>query len=422
MWPKLSSAPWRARHTHSSRLLDRVEGVSGAFLTEIRWTDVLDVVLVAAFIWAAFAWLRQTRSRLALLGVVLLSGLYLAARQLDLQLTVWILQGFFAVLVFVLVVVFQDDLRRIFERIAILGLRRRASKIAPDVGDALIRAVARQARDRTGALYVIPGRESLGHLLDGGIELDARLSEPLLLALFDRHTPTHDGAAVVSGARVERVAAHLPLSTQKIRGGTRHAAALGLAERSDALCVVVSEERGTVSVARDGQLRRLADPDQLAGELRDFLSATAAAVGESASWRGLLRRWPEALAAMAAAIVMWLVLVPGTGTDEVIRKAPVVVDNLPAGYRLVGVEPPEVHVTLAGPRLSFFRGTGDVRVRVDAVLVELGRRTFRLSAAQVEHPSRLDVITIEPDRVKLSVEREDEAADPPEAEAPTPDP
>ena len=92
-------------------------------LPEIRWSDVLDVVLVAVFLWATFGWLRHTRSRLALTGVLLLSGVYLAARQLDLQLTVWLLQGFFAVLVFVLVVVFQEDLRRIFEQIAVWGLQ-----------------------------------------------------------------------------------------------------------------------------------------------------------------------------------------------------------------------------------------------------------------------------------------------------------
>ncbi len=145
-------------------------------LTPIRWTDVLDIGLVAVFLWAALGWLRHTRSRLALLGVVLLSGVYLGARQLELQLTVWLLQGFFTVLVFVLVVVFQEDLRRIFEQIAVWGLRRRAPALPSDAVETLVNSVAEQTRRREGALYIIPGRDPLDRHLDGGIDLDAEIS------------------------------------------------------------------------------------------------------------------------------------------------------------------------------------------------------------------------------------------------------
>ncbi|UCE85770.1 MAG: hypothetical protein JSU66_15810 [Deltaproteobacteria bacterium] len=127
----------------------------------MRLTDVLDVSLVALILWAGIVWLRHTRARLALIGVMIVAAVYLAARRLDLELTAWILQGFFAVLVLILVVVFQDDLRRLFEQLAVWGLRRKPPATPLGVIDTLARAVARLAETRTGGLIVIPGREPL---------------------------------------------------------------------------------------------------------------------------------------------------------------------------------------------------------------------------------------------------------------------
>ena len=251
---------------------------------------------MAALLWAGIVWLQRTRARLAMLGVGIVGVVYLVASRLGLQLTAWILQGFVAVFVFVVVVVFQDDLRRLFEQIAVWGLRRRPTTSPPQVVDILTRSVARLARTRTGALVVLPGLDPLDRHIEGGIELGARISEPLLLSLFDASSPGHDGAVLVEGDRATRFAVHLPLSTdrgQLGQGGTRHAAGLGLSERADALCVVVSEERGTVSVARDGLLRVLPQPEALASELHSFIAATSPSEAPLARWRGLVSRWRE---------------------------------------------------------------------------------------------------------------------------------
>lgn len=376
-------------------------------LRQIRWTDAVDVVLVAAILWTAYAWLRRTRSRLAMLGVVFLTGIYLAARQLGLQLTVWILQGFYAVLVIVLIVVFQEDLRRLFEQIAVWGLRRRAEALGSDAVDMILRAVAYQTRTRTGALYVIPGRRSPDPYLEGGIELDARLSEPLLLSLFDPHSPGHDGAVVIAGPRLARFAVHLPLSTDHVqvgKAGTRHAAALGLAERTDALCVAVSEERGTVSVARDGRLRQLESPGHLASEIRSHLEKTAAGGEVRGPWRAAWRRWPEGVAALTAALAVWMVLIPGSRPIKAERTAEVVVESLPADYVLEAIKPPEVQVTVQGPRLFLPPESEKLRLRLepDPGLLQLGRRTFSISPAEVEVDSHVTVVSVDTESVQLS--------------------
>ena len=377
-------------------------------LPSLSWTDVVDILVVSAFLWAAMLWLRRTRARAALAGLAILGLVYFAAHQLDLRLTAFILQGFFAVLVLILVVVFQDELRRIFERIGVLGLRRRRPVPPPDSIDVLARTAWRLARTRTGAILVLPGREVVERHLQGGVALQGLLSEALLLSLFDPHSPGHDGAVIVQGDLVSRFAVHLPLSTRQADlgpGGTRHAAALGLAERTDALCLVVSEERGTVSLAEDGHLKVVPDPDRLATRLRRFAERVAPQPA-AARRRWLARRWPEALLALLLASTAWLLTASGLDMAASVRSAPVVVENLPAGYVLDDVEPSEVRVTLTGPRRTLYFGDlSDLRVHIDAHLVGSGRRTFEVSPRQVTPPTGVAVLAVEPSQVRLSVHR-----------------
>jgi hypothetical protein len=201
---------------------------------------------------------------------------------------------------------------------------------------------------------------------------------------------------------------HLPLSTnhaQLSQRGTRHAAALGLAERTDALCVVVSEERGTVSVAEDGDLRTLQAPHQAADEIRAFLHRLTPASGErSPRMQRWLGQWREGVLALPVAGLLWALAVPGATVIEIKRDVAVSVKGVPAAYELERVTPESVQVTLSGRRRDlYFLGPDAVDVRVDALLVELGRRTFSLAPANVRHPEVVEVRAIEPDSVRLSL-------------------
>ena len=373
----------------------------------LRFADVADLLVVAVLFWIGIAWLRATRARLALVGLVIVGAVYLIARQVGMPLTAWILQSFVAVSVLVVVVVFQEDIRRLFEQVALIGLRRRPLAKVADAVDTLTRALSHLAGEKRGALVVIPGRDPLVRHLEGGVRLDGRISVPLLLSLFDPHSAGHDGAVVLSGDRATLFAAHLPLSTdhaQLGQKGTRHAAALGLAERCDALCLVVSEERGTVSVAEAGQLRTLARPDVVGVEIRRFLAQLAPEEAQGSRWRRLALRWREAGIALALATTVWLLAVPGSGVTQIERSVPVQILDLPAGYELESVDPPEVQVTLSGRRRDLMVLEPDeVAVRVNATLVELGRRTFPLAAEQVSRPANAEVLEILPDSVRISI-------------------
>jgi uncharacterized protein (TIGR00159 family) len=371
----------------------------------------VDIALVATLLWSAFVWLRRTRARWALLGITILGAGYLLARQFGLPLTTWILQVSIVVFVIVLVVAFQEDLRRLVELVAVRGLFRRARPPTPEATDILVRSIAQLAADRTGALIVLPGREPLDRHITGGSSVDAELSEPLLLSIFDAHSPGHDGAAIVRGSRLSQFGVHLPLSTnhgQVGYGGTRHAAALGLAERTDALCLAVSEERGVTSVASEGVLRGLYRPEELAIEIHRFVErVTPKRRPARERLSALLGRWPEAVGALTAAALLWLLVVPGSGVVTAVRSASVVVQNLPEGFVLTGVEPRAVEVTVSGPRRALVLGDPDaIEVHVDALLVQLGRRTFQVTPDLVAHPEGFQVHEVNPKQIRLSVAKD----------------
>ena len=327
-------------------------------LLNIAPTDLVDIAVVGLLLWGLVAWTRRVHTWMALLGLAFLSVFYLIAQQFKLQLTVWIFQGFVAALVVVVVVVFQDDLRRLFEQIAALGLRRKAPRPDRFSLGALIRGLHQLAKKKRGALVVLPGREPLERHLQGGVFLDAEISEDLLDSLFDSGSAGHDGALVMHNNKIAYFGVHLPLSENRDEmqgGGTRHAAALGLAERSDALCLVVSEERGTIGIAARGQLEILDDPGDLLDRIQDHLQHTGTEVkARRIEWRWLGRRLVEGLLSFALALGAWLVFVPGATLAEAVLQVRVDVENMPEGYVLEEVNPKEVEISVAGPRRDMF--------------------------------------------------------------------
>ena len=374
-------------------------------LLHIAPTDLVDIAVVGLLLWGLVAWTRRVHTRMALLGLAFLGVFYLIAQQFELQLTAWIFQGFFAVLVVVVVVVFQDDLRRLFEQIATLGLRRKAPRPDRSHLGRLIRGLHQLAAKRRGALVVLPGREPIERHLQGGVSLDAEISEELLDSLFDPGSAGHDGALVMDENKIARFGVHLPLSENRdeLKGGsTRHAAALGLAERSDALCLVVSEERGTIGIAARGQLEVLDDPGDLLDRIQDHLQHT----GTEVKVRRAGRRLVEGLLSFALALGAWLVFVPGAMFEETVLQVPIAVEHMPEGYMLEDVKPPAVEIAVVGSRRAmFWASNADFQVVIDAKLVEWGRRTFEVSAQSVRHATGLQVKSVEPEKVRLTVHK-----------------
>jgi len=388
-----------------------LSALAGPFF-ELRPLDVVDILLVAALLYGATAWLRRSRGSTAAIGLFSLLLVYAAARAIGLQLISSIFEGFLAFFALVFVVVFQDDLRRFFERVGLWGMGRRGrARVSAAVSDTLTTVLMNFARERVGALIVLPGEQSVAPYVRGGIELNGRLSVPLLESIFDASSPGHDGALIVERDRVTRFAVHLPLSEnfEALAGaGTRHSAALGLSERCDAICVVASEERGQISVARHGELRRLQDPAELASILAEVDAAqeVPGKLGFGARLREAIRslRWRDLAVSTAVTLLVWLALVPGVRPTELTVAVPVTLSSLAPKFTLESIDPEVVRVTLTAPARSFyFLNEGTVAVVVDATLADLGRRTFNLGPEHVRRPSGIEIARIEPDRIKLSL-------------------
>jgi hypothetical protein len=287
----------------------------------------------------------------------------------------------------------------------------------------LVEALSTLARRKHGALVVLPGKDPLDSHVEGGVELGGRVSSPLLMSLFDPDSVGHDGALIVEGDTVTRFSVHLPLSRdfeQLGQLGTRHSAALGLAERTDALCIVVSEERGEISIARDYALRLLRSPDELETELEGFVKTKWDTHTERRTlWSLLTANWIAKIAAAGLALGLWVIFISGGQGVRQQHAVPVLVDDLPAGFEITSVQPKEVQVTLSGPRREFYvLAPGALEVRVDGFLAGLGRGTFPIGPLEVRHPEGLTVLDVTPSTVELVVTRTGEGAEAKEAAPP----
>jgi diadenylate cyclase len=364
------------------------------------WEQLADTVLTAILFWGLIRVLRNRRhSYRTLVGVVVLGLMHVAARTVGLELASSALLGLFATCTLVFALGLQEDVRR-----ALGGLSlSRGPAISEAVLDVLVPATEHMAERKVGALIVLPGREPLLPHINGGVRVDAVLSEPLLLSLFDPGSPGHDGAVIIRGGKVDCFAAHLPLSTdeKELAGrGTRHASALGLSDRTDAICIVVSEERGQISIARGGHLRVVDE-----GGLRRAIGRHLRGDRIAPEQPSLLMRTMEVALALSAAAVLWFAVVPGGVVVSRTVRVPVNVENLPEGYQLED-GPPHVDVTLSGARRALYLlGDQEVEVSVDAWFVGEGKRSFAIRRNDVTVPPDLTVLDVYPRRLDLRVHR-----------------
>lgn len=233
------------------------------------WLDALDIAIVSILLYQIFQRVRGSRAVAVLAGLGLLLGLFFVAQLLGLYTVTWVLQYVFGSLFILIVVIFQADIRQALGEMGSSSFFHRKALKSTGV-DEVVKACVQMARLRVGALIVIERGMRLGDMVKReGIRLDALISEQLLMNIFYPKAPLHDGAVIISGGRIMAAACILPLAVAEGQNfGTRHRAALGIAEESDAIAIAVSEERGEISVAMKGELKRALNAD----ELRDLLN------------------------------------------------------------------------------------------------------------------------------------------------------
>ena len=228
------------------------------------WRPVVEILFIWVLIYFVIRFFQGTRAMQVLLGLIILVVIFLAAKFFELNSIIWVLSKVFAVGVVAFLIIFQPEMRRVLARLGTTmstGFLSKGGAI-----DEVIRACDHLARHRTGALIALERDVGLKNYIESGMMLDAKVSAELLISLFDPHTPTHDGAAIISGDRIACCGSLFPLTQMSdlpTSVGTRHRAAIGLTEENDAVCIVVSEETGNISVSVFGKLTKALNPEDL---------------------------------------------------------------------------------------------------------------------------------------------------------------
>jgi diadenylate cyclase len=261
--------------------------------------NIFDILVVAVIIYWLLWFAQGTRATQLIRGIVLLLALaFIFGTTFQLTALNWVLQQTWPVLLISLPVIFQPEIRRALEQLGqtsswLPQLRPRPGDQAERTVSELVKAATQLARHRYGALIILERKTGLQNFIERGVPIDGLLTRQLLINLFYPNSPLHDGAAVVRDGRIVAASVVLPLTdntdaTSQL--GTRHRAAIGITEQSDAVAVVVSEETGQISVAENGRLIRNLDAERLEAQLREFLH-----LEPSAAERGLLHTFGDLL-------------------------------------------------------------------------------------------------------------------------------
>ena len=382
-----------------SRLYPLLEFVRAAF----TWQRVTDFIALSAALYAVLAWARKTRAVRLVIAIITLYLLSMASRRFELLITSWLLESAAVLFGATLLIAFQPELRR-----AILGvdnlLRVRRSARSHAEAEAISRAAFEMAGQQLGALIMIVRRDPVEEIFTHWMPFGSPVSAEILLAIFQHSSPLHDGAAIVDGARIVAVKAILPLSSRRDLApqlGTRHRAAMGASERSDAVIVVVSEQRREVHVVERAHMHPVTDRQQLVTELESRLGRNRTVSG------GRLKvlfthnlSSKIAATALSALICGAAFLLPASTVRSI--SVPIEFNNLPAGLEISGISANHVDVELQGRSLLLSGvNPGDLAAHIDLRNAMTGTESVPITAESlhlgpgiVADQISLDIITV----------------------------
>ena len=372
----------------------------------IRPQDIIDILLITIVVYHLYKWFRDTKAFKALVGLLVLGGVFTLAQTWGLFLTTWMFQFLWQVLIILLIILFQPEIRQLLEKvnpIQRLDWRKTAKPVAWI--QTFSEACFQLAQKKIGALIILERNDLVDEWITAGIPLEALPTSEIIMSIFQKESPLHDGAVVVRKGRIVTAACYLPLSSKEglpKKYGTRHRAGVGISERCDAWIVVVSEQRGEVSLLRDGRIELMENSDRLSKTLARL--TTPSRRKEQSGWRRikavLVHHWRLKLSTFGLVTVGWFFLA-GQQDFAVSFQVPVQVENLPANLEIVEPVKPKITLTARGLRKDASTlNARNVQLKVDLSLADYGVKTFRLSRNNLTLPNEnVDIIKIEPDQL-----------------------
>lgn len=259
-------------------MISRIKELISDYITmpkvSINFIDVIEILIIAVLFYYVIVWVKSTRAWVLFKGIAVILGFVLVAALFQMNTILWLAQNTFNIGLIALVIIFQPELRKALENLGGRNIAGRIfafsknteEKFSEKTIDELVKACVAMGKVKTGALIVIEDEVDLSEFVKTGIDVDGLITSQLLLNIFEKNTPLHDGAVIVKGNRVVAATCYLPLSDSTSISkalGTRHRAALGVSEVSDSLTIIVSEETGNLSVAMKGQMYHNITPEFL---------------------------------------------------------------------------------------------------------------------------------------------------------------
>ncbi|MFH0783538.1 MAG: diadenylate cyclase [Pseudomonadota bacterium] len=372
----------------------------------LTWQAILDIALITAGLFFLYRTLVRLGTWKILVGILVAFLIFTLANILNLEGIEWIFQNLSHVAVIALIVIFQPELRKLLEKVVSLQ-KKKPSSSDDEVLQTVALSLWQLAEQKRGAIIVYPGKEPIQERLSGGHRLAADASLPLIMSIFDPNSPGHDGAMIIEDNRLTNFGVRLPMSqTSRLPEdyGTRHHAAMGLAEQTDALVLVVSEERGVVSSFRNGTMKKLGSVDEIASAIKTH--NTQENFLDIERFGRLNRRtFIPLIVSLVIAAVFWTTLT--TINRQVVTKSltlPLEYSSPGQGLLLIGEKAEEVRVQLAGPKSeidSFVMSQPTVKIDLSS-MVE-GKQTILLTGENLGLPDRLSFVESNPSLIVLTL-------------------
>ncbi|HZT30022.1 MAG TPA: diadenylate cyclase [Bryobacteraceae bacterium] len=369
----------------------------------LRWQTFVDFLALAAALYILLRWSQRARALRIALTIVGLHVLALLARHFELMITGWLLDGAAALAAIYLLLAFRAELRHAFLGLDSLLAQRPSGLLTPTYR-AIGKTAFNLAAERLGGLMVLVRRDAIEELLDGGVALRAEVSAELLDAIFQKTSPLHDGAVILENDRVAMANAVLPLTERKEvppHYGTRHRAGMGLAERCDALVVVVSEERGEVTLM-DGRVMRRMDHVEELVQLLQRLESRAQLHLKQRLWRVFAANLKFKFAALGLAGLLWGMTFLVTGTTVRTVSVPVEFINVPAGMEITRQSFDHLQVQVSGSSwIMDSVSLSRLVARFDLRSASAGLVTLRITPGVLNLPPGLVMERVSPEGLEV---------------------
>jgi uncharacterized protein (TIGR00159 family) len=370
------------------------------------WRAVLDILLISAGLFFLYRTLLRLGTWKIMAGILLALVIFILANALGLKGIEWIYQNVSHVAVLGLIVIFQPELRKVLEK-AVFVPPHRLKDQDTELQSLIAESLVKLAREHCGAILVFPGKEPIKDKISGGYQLNAVPSLPLILSIFDSNSPGHDGAVIIEGNRLTQFGVRLPMSQSSRLSeeyGTRHHAAMGLAEQTDALTLVVSEERGKVSIFTNGTMQPASNADDITEAIVEHQQQMGFFRRDTAP-RIRKRTLLQVAASLIIAVAFWSTLMLSQ-REVVERVLPVSIDYTSPSddLALVGEKANEVKLHVAGPKSDIDTlAINPPSVKIDLSKMVKGTQTIIITSENIRLPKGVTLLDTSPQQLKLTL-------------------